>query len=409
MRLREREIAALTLPPGKADALFFDDDVPGFALRLRAGGSGSWVYQYRIGAKQRRLTFGAIGTITAQKAREQAIKLYAAVKLGRDPAGEKNTAKELANETVDAILPLFLARQKERLRPRAFIEVERHLLVHAKRLHGLSLAKVTRRDIASVLTAIAAIKSGATANRIRASLSGFFAWAIREGLLDSNPVAWTERREEVSRSRVLTDIELAEIWTALKDDTYGAIVKLLLLTGARREEIGALRWSEVDFNQALITLPSERVKNGRLHQILLSKPALAILKQRRLSMPDSQEMVFASVPRGFSDWAGGKADLDERIAEARKTAGQAAMPGWVLHYFRRVMSTRMHDKLGIAPHIVEAVLGHVGHRAGVAGVYNRALYSREKAAALVHWSEHLLTIVEARNSKIVPLIVKQRV
>jgi hypothetical protein len=90
MKLRERDIAALRLPPGKTDALYFDDDVPGFALRLRAGGSGSWVFQYRVGTKQRRMTFGSIGSITAAKARAQAIKLYAQTKLGRDPVGEKN-------------------------------------------------------------------------------------------------------------------------------------------------------------------------------------------------------------------------------------------------------------------------------------------------------------------------------
>lgn len=99
---------------------------------------------------------------------------------------------------------------------------------------------MTRRDVASVLTALAGSKSGATANRVRSSLSGFFSWAIAEGLIDNNPVAWTERREEVSRARVLDDAELREIWSALKDDTYGDIIRLLVLTGCRREEIGSL-------------------------------------------------------------------------------------------------------------------------------------------------------------------------
>ena len=214
VRLREREIAALNAAARQSGcAIFYDDDVPGSAVRLRAGGSGSWVYQYRIGARQRRLTFGAIGTITAQKAREQAIKLYAAVKLGRDPAGEKNT------------------RQGPRER-------------------ALPLAKVTRRDIASVLTGIATVKSGATANRIRATSVRFLCLGDPRRSAGFESSARTERREEVLRSRAPTDAELAGTWTALKDDTYGAIVKLLLLTGARREEIGAFEiWVTSKFGE----------------------------------------------------------------------------------------------------------------------------------------------------------------
>jgi integrase len=404
MKLRERDIAALTLPRGKKDKIYFDDDLGGFALRLRDGGSSAWIFQYRIGKRQRRLTFGSLSSMSAAKAREQATKFYAAVKLGRDPAGEKNTAKTLANETIGVTLPLFLARQKERLRPRAYIEVERHLNSHAKRLHGLPLANVTRRDVAGVLTALAGGKSGATANRVRSSLSGFFSWAIAEGLIDNNPVAWTERREEVSRARVLTDAELREIWAALKDDAYGDILRLLLLTGARREEVGGLRRSEMDLGRALITLPPERVKNKREHIIPLTAPTLAILKARAPLIYDdgsSCDLVFGRGKRGFADWQGSKADLDERIEAVRKAAGQATMPKWVVHDFRRTLSTVMHDRLSIAPHIVEAILNHIGHKAGVAGTYNRAGYEDAKRVALHKWADHLETVVSGKPSVVV--------
>jgi len=381
---------------------------------LRAGGSGSWVFQYRIGSKQRRITFGSINSIPAARAREQAVRFYAAVKLGRDPAGEKTADQRLVNETVGAVLPAFLARQNDRLRSRSFIEVERHLMLHAKRLHGLPMAKVTRRDIAAVLSAIAASKSGATANRVRASLSSFFSWMIREGLIDQHPVAWTERSEETSRARVLSDDELRSIWLALKDDTYGAIVRLLILTGCRREEIGALKWSEVNLDEAIISLPSERTKNKNPHEVPLTQAAVAILKEQpRRTLPDGSacEFVFARVPRGFSDWAGGKADLDQRIIAARKenakqqSRANAQIVPWVLHDFRRTLSTLMHERLGIQPHIVEACLGHSGgHRRGIAGVYNRSGYRAEKRRALEVWADHVLALVEGRKSgKVVPL------
>ena len=414
-KLSPREISTLTLPPGKVDVLHFDDAIPGLALRLRAGGKKSWVFQYRVGTKQRRLSLGSATALHAHEARKRAALLHAEVKLGRDPVGDKTAAKARANETFGAVLPLFLARQKERLRPRAFVEVERHLNVHGKRLHHLPLAGITRRDVASVLTAVVVRLSGASANRVRTSLLSFFGWSIREGLLDSNPAAWTERREERARNRLLTDDELREIWASLRDDAYGAIIRLLILTGARREEIGGLRWSEVNLEHGLITLPHERVKSHRTHEIVLSAPAVAILRARpHLTWPDGSpcDLVFGRGARGFSDWVGSKIDLDKRIITTRQVAAKQAgvdiakiqtMPAWVPHDFRRLISTTMHDRLGIAPHIVESILGHVGHQAGTAGRYNLALYRKEKAAALVLWAEHLLALIEGAPSKVVLL------
>src|SRR5262245_4030796 len=149
-RLTPQQVASLTLPPGKTDALYFDDGVPGLAVRLRAGGGKTWTFQYRVGSKQRRLAFGTASALTLSEARKRAALLHAEAKLGRDPAGDKSKARARASETLGAILPLFLARQKERLRPRAFVEVERHLKVHAKRLHHLPLAEIARRDVAGV-------------------------------------------------------------------------------------------------------------------------------------------------------------------------------------------------------------------------------------------------------------------
>jgi integrase len=407
-RLTPQQVSALTLPPDKTDALVFDDVVPGLAIRLRAGGKKSWVFQYRTGTKQRRLSLGAATALTPHEARKRAALLHAEVKLGRDPAGDKTAARARASETFEAILPLFLARQKERLRPRAFVEVERHLTTHAKRLHHMPLVEIARRDVAGVLTGVAAQLSGASTNRVRTSLSSFFSWCIREGLFDNNPAAWTERREEAARKRLLTDDELREIWAALRDDSYGAIVRLLILTGARREEIGALRWSEVNLDQSLITLPSERTKNKHEYEIVLSQPARAILRSRtRLNWPDGSacDLIFGRGVRGFADWVGSRIDLDGRILAARKAAAAATgvdvvgMPAWVLHDFRRLVSTTLHDHLGIAPHVVESVLGHLGHKAGTAGRYNLALYREEKRRALAAWGEHLAQIISGKPAK----------
>jgi integrase len=232
---------------------------------------------------------------------------------------------------------------------------------------------------------------------------GFFTWTVREGLIDTNPVDGTERPDEGKRTRLISDAELRDIWAALRDDPYGDIMRLLILTGARARQIGGLRWSEVDLTTRLITLPPKRTKNRRGHEILLNDKALDVLRtRRRLTWPDGTpcDLIFARGLQGFNDWAGSKVDLDRRINQARRQAGAEPMLEWTLHDFRRLMSPAMHDRLGIMPHVVESCLGHVGHQSGTAGRYNRVLYRAEKAAALARWADYAVAVVEGHMQKV---------
>jgi len=398
MELTPKVVAALTLPPGKADVLFPDDAVPGLALRLRAGGNRGWTFQYRIGRKQRRMSLGDASAISLHAVRKVASQLHARVKLGQDPAGEKHAAHVRAGETFGALLPQYLARQRDRLRPRAYVEVERHLAVHAKRLHGMPLASIARRDVATVLSAVAAKLSAASANRVRSSLSGMLMWAVREGLIETNHAAWTEKREEALRTRLISDSELRAIWSALPEGGYSDVVRLLILCAARREELGALSWHEVDLERALISLPAVRVKNKRPREIALNEPAVAILRAR-WEKNTGRDLVFRQYgARGFADWSKQKQLLDQRI----RAAG-VEMPAWTLHDFRRLASTTMHERLGIQPHVVEACLGHVGHQRGTPGRYNLALYRADKATAMARWGEFVTSVVGGPATKVVPL------
>src|SRR6516165_10932653 len=394
MKLTKVNIAKVAVPSGKSEIIEFDDDVPGFGLRVRAGGSATWIFQYRQGNKQRRLSLGSAAAITAHNARERASELHARVRLGEDPAGQKIESRTRAAETLGSVLRPYPLVKKSELKPRTYEEVERHLLQHSKRLHGLQLTAIDRRTVAALLTTLAANSGPNLANSVRASLSSFFGWAMREGLAEANPMIGTNKAAvNASRDRVLRDDELRLIWDALGNDPYGDIVRLLALTGQRRDEIGSLRWREVDFDKAVISLAAERTKNGKPHDIPLSATALDILKNRpRLA---GREYVFGA--NGFAGWSNCKRELDARIA------GKGAIPAWRLHDLRRTLSTRMHDDLQVQPHIVEAVLNHVsGHKGGVASVYNRAAYAKEKAIALARWAEHLAAIVSGR-SKVVSM------
>ena len=391
MKLTQRTIDTLDLPAGKTEAILFDDDLPGFGIRIRRGGTRTFVFQYKLGARHRRITLGKTAALSLVQARKIAGELYANVKLGRDPAGEKDEAKIRVAETVGAALEFYLPHKKANLRPRSYVETERHLLRHCKPLHKLQLAQVNRRTIAARLAAITTNNGPSAANRVRDSLAAFFSWAIQQGWIDSNPVVGTSINKERARDRVLSDHELAAIWSATESNSaYDNIIRLLMLTGCRRNEIGGLQWSEV-FNDKIV-LPSTRTKNHREHIVFLTPPAQVILAGRERK----SEFVFGRRPgRPFGGFGKAKQQLDQRMR-----ANGIELENWSLHDLRRALSTHMHDELGIQPHVVEAVINHVGHKAGTPGVYNKATYAKEKAIALARYAEFLLAAVEGRDSKV---------
>ena len=388
MRLTEKSIRDLVCPARiMTERTFFDSEVPGFGLRVRASGAKSWLCQYAVHGRTRKVTLGAPDVVTVGAARQAAQKIMSAVRLGGDPAAEKAEAREHASNTVGTLIPAFLDRQRKRLKPRSMIETTRHLMKHAKPLHGQGMA-IDRRAIAQLLEGIERDHGAACSNSVRASLSALFTWAAQGGHRDDNPVSMTARAvENGARQRVLADDEIATIWAALDDASdYAALVRLLLLTGARRDEIARLRWSEVYLDMEpgaeLIRLPKERTKNNRPHDVPLSPQALAILKARQRH--NGRDFVLGGHGKGFVDFSGARADFDQRL-------DGAIAQRWTLHDLRRTLSTRLHGApFSVAPHVVEALLGHVGgHRAGVAGVYNQQDYLPERRAALAMWGEYI--------------------
>ena len=392
MKLTHPIVDGLALPAGEDEHTFWDDEIKGLGVRVRVGGSKIWTFRYRRGGRQRRVSFGSTAAVPAAKARREAQRLYAEVKLGRDPAAEKQAAEKQAAETFEAWLEPYLARQAERLKPRSMIELRRHLLVNAKPLHPMALAEIDRRTVAGLLAKIQANNGTATAQATRADLSACFAWAMGEGLAESNPIVGTNRYPTASRDRVLRDDELRRLWTATADDgRFSAIVRLLLLTGCRREEIGGLRWDEVDLENAMISLPKQRVKNGKAFDLPLSPPAVAILAARE-RRPESPYVFHWHGAAGFAGWSKAKLTL---------TSGLGS-PVDFARYSRRTVSSGM-NRIGIEPHIVEECLNHAGARRGVAGIYNRWTYLPQKPTRWLRWAEHLLAIVEQRPATVVSL------
>jgi integrase len=401
MKLTQSAVERFKMPAGKADHIEWDEQMPGFGLRCRKNGEAvhrSFVVQYKIGTKNRRMSLGNVGKVNVETARNKAKQIFGKLIDGADPANDRAQAKKDAGNTFGTMTTAFLDVQKRRLSAAWYEATERYINEHWKPLHGLAVASINRAVVAAELRKIEKERGKVASDRARAVLSKFFAWAIGEGLAESNPVIGTNKAvpEYEGRDRVLTDAELVAIWNSAPESDYGRIVKLLMLTGQRRDEIGSLRWSEIDSQEATgesqIALPADRTKNGRDHVVPLSGAALGLL--RGCLRREGRDLVFGEGEGGFSGWSKAKLALDNA----------SGVTEWTLHDLRRTAATRMSE-CGVLPHVVEAVLNHVsGHKAGVAGVYNRATYAAEKRDALERLASHIQTaLAKAEGANVTAL------
>src|SRR6516162_199005 len=347
----------------------YDTVVQGFGVRRQKDGAYYYL-RFRRNGVQSMKSIGRHGSPwTIEATRSEAKRLLGAVVGGDDPFTKPLTSESFGHE-----LARYLERKRAMMKPRAFEEVERHLTNHAAPLHRLRLAAIDRRIIAQRLGEIETASGPVARNRVRSSLSAFFSWAVTEGLLDANPVQGTAKLDEGgSRERTLTQQELVELWSALDDEPnaqFADILRLLVLTGQRRDEIGHLRWSEIE--RGLIVLPPARTKNLRQHEVPLSRQAKAIIE--RQPKRKGRDFIFGIGELGFSGWSDCKARLDQALLTARRKTNRKAkaMPDWRLHDLRRTCVTGMGE-LGVLPHVIEQCVNHVsGAKAGVAGVYNRS-------------------------------------
>jgi integrase len=198
---------------------------------------------------------------------------------------------------------------------------------------------------------------------------------------------WNKAAEKPSRERVLSDQELVQIWHATPDNYYGAIVRLLLLLGQRRDEVGSMRWSQIDLNERTWTIPPERTKNRKAHVVPLSDLAVTIIET--IGERADRDLVFGSGAGGYSGWSHSKRDLDQ--------AAKIKEPPWVLHDLRSTVATGL-QRLGVRLEVAEAVLNHVsGSRGGIVGVYQRHDWKDEKRAALNAWSEHVQSLIAGQS------------
>jgi integrase len=257
------------------------------------------------------------------------------------------------------------------------------------------------------------------ARAMAAAFSMFFGWAKKNRHVSVNPALDLHKpKPSRARERVLNsklDVRRADeirwFWKAADklSEPYGALLKLLLLTGCRRDEIAELTGDEVSDDLATLRLPGKRVKNHRGFEVYLPPLARDLLAGAK-RFAGCRFWFSTNGQTPVASWSKAKRDLDAAMLRlARQEHGdEYQIEAWRIHDLRRTCATGMHG-IGIAPHIVEAALNHIsGHKAGVAGVYNQEQYSAEKKAAWARWASHVESIVNGEpQSNVVPFSVAE--
>jgi integrase len=362
--------------PASARAEIPDDYMRGLYFIVQPSGAKSWAVRYRLDGKSVKQTIGPYPTFDLKAARTAAAEALRAVAEGRSP-------KRREVGTVADAVDRFLAEYgKKHWRPRHLYGATRYLQLYVVHEWGRQkLDNVTRADVRAMLGRIE--DAPVMANRVHSIVRKFFNWAVENDLIASSPVTGVRApNPESSRDRVLTDDELKTVWRAAEREGYpfGPIVQMLILTGQRRSEVGGMMWSEIDLKAGTWTLPRERVKNDRRHEVPLSRQAVAILEQLPRT---SDKYVFAG--KGDGHFNGFKAK--ERLDEA------AGIEAWTLHDLRRTAASGL-AALGVNLTVIEKILNHVsGSLAGIVGVYQRHEFAEEKKKALQQWADHVDQLV----------------
>ncbi len=420
------KIALDNMKPGTARREIPDGKTRGLFLIVQPTGAKSWAVRYRFAGKPKKLTIGPYPEIPIPEARQLASEAITVVAKGEDPAVKKQAKRKAEKaaaqapddrDLVEKVVETFVERYaRAKQKAGTARETERVLKTEVlglkkvkgewkedpkrKGWRGHPLSGITRADVHALLDEIVDRGSPIMANRCLAAVRKMCAWAVDRGLIDASPCDKVKAPSaERSRDRVLRDDELKVVWHACDDLgwPFGPVVKLLALTGQRRDEVASMRWAEIDLEAKVWTLPRERAKNDHAHVIPLSDPVVAILKALpRIASKDGY--VFTTNGRApVSGFAKAKDRLDDFMLKAmRKGAAEPdkiELPRWTLHDLRRTFASGA-ARLGINLPVIEKVLNHVsGSFGGIVGVYQRHSFADEKRAALETWGRFVGTLV----------------
>lgn len=407
----------------------FDSLLPGFGLRVSHTGSKAWVVFFRIGkpARLRRYTMGSLATYPkVDEARDRARAILQDVEKGIDPATiEPPPSLPEPIDPIRAVVTQFIERYAKQ-KNRSWAETDRLLKRHVVSRWGDRAADaITRRDVLDLLDDLVERGNPIAANRVLATIRKMFGWAVERDILSKSPVVNIKAPgKETERERVLDDAELVAVWRAAEKagGVPGAFVRLLVLTGQRRDEVAGMRWGDMDLEKKVWTLPREQTKGDRTHEVPLSPLAVEIMTElphlgsyvltsrgfRRVSETSAAEGRLTDRDRPISGYSKIKAALDTKIIEmAAKEASERGedvpsqvIAPWRFHDLRRTAATGM-ARLGIATSTISRVLNH--KEGGVTKIYNRYGYLDEKRHALETWARKMESLIRPSLGNVVAI------
>jgi integrase len=404
-------------PPAAGLLDIADGAAPGLCLRISA--HGKWTWTLRIKGPDGGFRRFGLGDFTDTHglawARREAEKLRQQVRHnGRDPHQERKeraAARAAKAERDHLTLGVLVEDWRDRhlcsRRPRYAAEAVRALRTAFVEAWNKPAEDIDRKTVKRVLDGLA--RSGRAVARRRgiegngAAIQGrtaaygraCFAWAMKDERVSSNPFAAalpSLPKAPATRERVLSDGELVAVWRAAEtadSDVFGRLVRLLILTGQRREELAQMAWPEISADRQTWTIPGSRTKNGKPHLVPLSEMARGLLPAEPDAAERGADLVFPG-QRGtpFAGWSKSKAQIDK----------DSGVTGWRIHDLRRTLATGL-QALGVRLEVTEAVLNHIsGSRAGIVGVYQRHEWAAEKRAALDAWAEHVRRILDGQRT-----------
>jgi integrase len=411
VKLTARTVEAAR-PPASGRLELFDEDLPGFCIRVTSNARRTASVFYRFGSRLRRATLGTLPPLTLADARQLAREALRAAALGQDPASAKREAREA--HTVASLVKDYIEAGQSRRSAATNGDYRRTLkaVVLESPLGQQTAAQVARGELRSFLEGIAC-KTPIRANRVLALVRAAFRWGLREELIERDPTAGLQRlRPERPRERVLADDELKKLWETLDAVAAGTsdlvlangklapglvvagAIKLLLLLGTRRGETLNMRWTDLDMHAQTWTVPGMFRKGGRTHVVPLPPQALRILADLR---PVTGETPWVFVGKRGASLANNPA----RWTEVVRTASGLA---FTLHDLRRTCATGC-ARVGASESTVSRILGHkaIAGTIAVSGIYDRFDRLPEIRSALVAWATYVEALVagEERRGEVV--------
>lgn len=408
-KLTDRFMASFKPAAGKKDRLAFDSECRGLGVRATVSGTRTFLIQWTDPStlRKRREPLGVWGGITVDQARAAARIRLGEVAKGNDPRAEREAKRaealrQKAEEqlTLGALVndwaTLHLAARRPRYRTEAVRAIRHAFRAHLDRPAG----RITRGDAVNVLDKIMKADTPSIAGRTLAYCRACYSWAEKRDKVAGNPFSGLPiPTASHARERVLNDDEIGRVWSAAMaiGEPWGPLFRMLILSLARREEVAAMRWSELDADLSIWTIPGVRMKRGQPHVIALPEAARETL--RTVTRLDGQDLIFSTTgTTPVSGFTKSKAALDK--------ASEVA--GWRLHDIRRSGVSTLAG-MGVDAIVADMLLAHQpGKLSGVARIYQRHDFARERKIALESWAAHVLRCATGsdRQGNVIPILTR---